>query len=104
MIPDEVVEQVSQAADIVAIIGEHVRLKKVGSVYRGPCPFHQGTNNNFSVLPKGGYTCFVEEIPATISQGETLEEAKANLMDALQLVLHVRRELAIPAHDFPLSS
>ena len=59
MIPDEVVDQVSQAADIVAIIGEHVRLKKVGSVYRGPCPFHQGTNNNFSVQPKGGYTCFV---------------------------------------------
>ncbi len=59
MIPEEVVEQVSQAADIVAIIGEHVRLKKQGSVYRGPCPFHQGTNNNFSVMPKGGYTCFV---------------------------------------------
>ncbi len=59
MIPEEVVDQVSQAADIVAIIGEHVRLKKVGSVYRGPCPFHQGTNNNFSVQPKGGYTCFV---------------------------------------------
>lgn len=59
MIPDDVVDQVSQAADIVAIIGEHVRLKKVGSVYRGPCPFHQGTNNNFSVQPRGGYTCFV---------------------------------------------
>lgn len=59
MIPEEVVEQVAQAADIVAIIGEHVRLKKSGSVYRGPCPFHQGTNNNFSVMPKGGYTCFV---------------------------------------------
>ena len=59
MIPAEVVEQVAAAADIVAIIGEHVRLKKMGSVYRGPCPFHQGTNNNFSVMPKGGYTCFV---------------------------------------------
>lgn len=59
MIPDEVVEQVSQQADIVAIIGEHVRLKKVGSVWRGPCPFHQGTNANFSVQPRGGYTCFV---------------------------------------------
>ena len=59
MIPDDVVEHVAQAADIVAIIGEHVRLKKMGSVYRGPCPFHQGTNNNFSVMPKGGYTCFV---------------------------------------------
>jgi DNA primase len=59
VIPDEVVEQVSVAADIVAIIGEHVKLKKTGSVWRGPCPFHQGTNANFSVLPRGGYTCFV---------------------------------------------
>ncbi len=59
MIPDEIVEQVSQQADIVAIIGEHVRLKKVGSVWRGPCPFHQGKTDNFSVLPRGGYTCFV---------------------------------------------
>lgn len=59
MIPDEVVEQVVQAADIVAIIGEHVKLKKTGSVWRGPCPFHQGTNANFSVMPRGGYTCFV---------------------------------------------
>ena len=59
MIPDEDVERVREAADIVAIIGEQVRLKRVGSVYRGPCPFHQGTNNNFSVMPKGGYTCFV---------------------------------------------
>lgn len=59
MIPDEVVEQVVQAADIVAIIGEHVKLKKTGSVWRGPCPFHQGTNANFSVMPRGGYKCFV---------------------------------------------
>jgi DNA primase len=59
MIPDDVVEQVSQQADIVAVIGEHVRLRKVGSVWRGPCPFHQGTNANFSVVPGGGYKCFV---------------------------------------------
>lgn len=36
----------------------------------------------------------MEEIPAAISQGETLEEAKANLRDALQLVLDCQRELA----------
>ncbi len=48
----------------------------------------------FEPAKEGGYTCFVEEIPAAISQGETLEEAKANLMDALQLVLQVQRELA----------
>ena len=34
------------------------------------------------------------EVPAAISQGETLAEAKANLMDALKLVLQCQRELA----------
>lgn len=48
----------------------------------------------FEPATEGGYTCFVEEIPAAISQGETLEEAKANLADALKLVLQCQRELA----------
>jgi predicted RNase H-like HicB family nuclease len=38
-----------------------------------------------------GYTCFVEEFPAAISQGETIEEAKANLADALKLALQCQR-------------
>ena len=54
------IEQVREAADIVAIIGEYVPLKKTGSDYRGPCPFHQGTRRNFSVVPaKRLYHCFV---------------------------------------------
>jgi predicted RNase H-like HicB family nuclease len=48
----------------------------------------------FEPAKEGGYTCFVEEIPAAISQGETLEEAKSNLADALKLVLQCQRELA----------
>ncbi|HEX6575415.1 MAG TPA: DNA primase [Gemmatimonadaceae bacterium] len=60
MIPDEVIEQVREAADIVAIIGEYVPLKRTGSDFRGPCPFHQGTRRNFSVVPaKHLYHCFV---------------------------------------------
>ena len=59
MIPDETVERVRECADIVAIIGEFVKLKRVGNSFRGPCPFHQGKDPNFSVSPKGGYTCFV---------------------------------------------
>ncbi len=60
MIPDEVVEQVREAADVVQIIGEYVKLKKTGADYRGPCPFHQGTHRNFSVSPrKGIFYCFV---------------------------------------------
>ncbi|MEK7400993.1 MAG: DNA primase [Gemmatimonadota bacterium] len=59
MIPDDVVERVREQADIVQVIGEHVKLKRVGTSYRGPCPFHQGKDANFSVSPKGGYHCFV---------------------------------------------
>lgn len=60
MIPDDVVDQVRDAADIVQIIGEYVNLKRAGTDYRGPCPFHQGTHRNFSVSPKKRmYYCFV---------------------------------------------
>ena len=60
MISDETVERVRAAADMVQIIGEFVPLKRSGSDYRGACPFHQGTNPNFSVSPKRGqYYCFV---------------------------------------------
>jgi DNA primase len=59
MIPDDVVERVRAHADIVQIVGELVKLKRSGSSYRGPCPFHQGKDPNFSVSPKGGYHCFV---------------------------------------------
>jgi predicted RNase H-like HicB family nuclease len=48
----------------------------------------------FEPAKEGGYTCFVEEIPAAISQGETLSEARSNLLDALKLVLECQRDLA----------
>lgn len=59
MIPDDEVERVREAADIVGIIGESVALKRAGTGFRGPCPFHQGKNPNFSVDPKRRiYHCF----------------------------------------------
>ncbi len=60
MIPDEEVERIRESADIVAIIGEFVPLKGRGGNYRGPCPFHQGVNRNFSVsAQKKFFHCFV---------------------------------------------
>ena len=59
MSSDPVVERVREAADIVQIIGEHIKLKRAGGDFRGPCPFHGGKNPNFSVSPKRGqYHCF----------------------------------------------
>lgn len=60
MIPEELIEQVRESADLIAIIGESVQLKRTGSDWRGPCPFHGGTNRNFAVIPrKGMFYCYV---------------------------------------------
>ena len=60
MIPEETIEQVRDSTDLVGLIGEAVSLKRTGADYRGPCPFHGGTNRNFAVIPrKGRYYCFV---------------------------------------------
>jgi DNA primase len=60
VIAPELIEQIRDAADIVAIIGESVELKRTGSDWRAPCPFHGGTHRNFSVVPrKQMYHCFV---------------------------------------------
>jgi predicted RNase H-like HicB family nuclease len=52
---------------------------------------------------EGGFTVQCVEIPGAISQGETLEEAKANIVDAIQTILdHRRKEAAktalLPSH------
>jgi len=59
LIPEEVIEQVRDATDLIALIGESVDLKRTGADYRGPCPFHGGRHRNFAVIPrKGMYYCY----------------------------------------------
>ena len=41
-----------------------------------------------------GYAAFVEELPGANTQGATLEEARANLAEAVALVLAANRELS----------
>lgn len=41
-----------------------------------------------------GYIGYVEELPGANTQGNTLEEAKKNLVEAIQLVLETNRQLA----------
>ncbi|MFI5166033.1 MAG: DNA primase [Thermoanaerobaculales bacterium] len=54
-----VLERVREAADIVAVVGEHLTLKKSGRNYMGLCPFHGEKTPSFSVSrEKGTYYCF----------------------------------------------
>jgi predicted RNase H-like HicB family nuclease len=47
----------------------------------------------FQQVPEG-YIAFVEELPGANTQGATLEEARANLQEAVQLVLEGNRTLS----------
>lgn len=58
-IPDHIIDEVRAASDIVDVIGEHVRLKKMGRNYLGLCPFHNEKTPSFNVNPERGiYKCF----------------------------------------------
>jgi predicted RNase H-like HicB family nuclease len=55
----------------------------------------------FEKAPEG-YIAFVEELPGANTQGTTLEEARENLKEAIQLVLEANRTLAeesLVGHD-----
>jgi len=41
----------------------------------------------FEPATEGGYTCHFEELPEVFSEGETLEEANANLLDAFTQIM-----------------
>src|SRR5690242_9925390 len=59
MIPDDVITQIRDAADIVVVIGEHVPLKKAGTSWKGLCPFHGEKTPSFNVVPaKQFFHCF----------------------------------------------
>lgn len=47
----------------------------------------------FKKFPEG-YSAFVEELPGANTQGETLEEARRNLAEAVQLVLEANHQLS----------
>jgi len=59
-IPEDIIERVKEAADLVEIVSEHVQLTKRGSSnYFGLCPFHKEKTPSFSVnADRQIYHCF----------------------------------------------
>ena len=59
MIPQDTVNRILDAAQIVDVVGDFVTLKKRGANYTACCPFHNEKTPSFSVSPsKGIYKCF----------------------------------------------
>jgi DNA primase len=58
-VSDSNVEQVKERTDIAQLIGEQVRLKRVGGNYKGLCPFHTEKTPSFIVTPsRQMFHCF----------------------------------------------
>ncbi len=59
MIPDSKKEEVRDAADIVEVVSDYVKLKRSGSGFTGLCPYHNEKTPSFHVTPRLGiFKCF----------------------------------------------
>lgn len=55
----EIVERVRDATDLLALVGQAVKLRKQGSAHVGLCPFHAERTPSFQVVAaRGFYHCF----------------------------------------------
>lgn len=58
-IPQKVIDEVAERADIVDVIGKHIKIKRSGQNYFACCPFHNEKSASFSISPvKQIYHCF----------------------------------------------
>lgn len=59
MIPEAKIAEIRERTDLVALVGEYVRLKRTGVSYKGLCPFHDERTPSFHVHPERNfYHCF----------------------------------------------
>ena len=49
----------------------------------------------FEEAEEGGFIGYIAELPGANTQGETLEEARGNLLEAVQMILEANREEAM---------
>ncbi|MDB4537284.1 DNA primase [Akkermansiaceae bacterium] len=58
-IPEETIEQILAATDIVDLIGSYFPLKRAGSLFKANCPFHNEKSPSFTINPAWqSYKCF----------------------------------------------
>ncbi len=58
-IPNEIIEQVAAANDIVEVIGGYFPLRRMGGTFKALCPFHQERTPSFNVNPhRQIFKCF----------------------------------------------
>jgi DNA primase len=115
-IPEHIIDEIRQASDVVAVVGQYLPLKKMGNTYKTLCPFHQEKTPSFNVNPqkqiwhcfgcgKGGnvYTflmeydkvSFVEAVRTLAAKaGIKIPETRADFKEGQHDLLYQANELA----------
>ena len=94
LIPEHIIGEIRDRTDIVAIVGQHVKLRKAGQSHKGLCPFHQEKSPSFNVNhDKGFFYCFGCQKKGDVFtfimelEGKSFIEAAESLADRLGIVI-----------------
>ncbi len=94
LIPEHIISEIRDRADIVAIVGQHVKLRKAGLNHKGLCPFHQEKSPSFNVnAEKGFFYCFGCQKKGDVFtfmmelEGRSFVEAAESLAERLGIII-----------------
>ena len=94
LIPEHIIGEIRDRSDIVAIVGQHVKLRKAGQNHKGLCPFHQEKSPSFNVnSDKGFFYCFGCQKKGDVFtfmmelEGKSFIEAAESLAERLGIII-----------------
>jgi DNA primase len=84
LFPQQFIDDVRAAADIVTVVSDYVSLRKAGTAYKGLCPFHGEKTPSFSVnRDRGFFHCFGCGVGGDVFKFIELQE-KVGFTDAVR--------------------
>src|SRR5467141_2690849 len=84
LFPQQFIDALRLQASIVQVVQEYVPLKRVGTTYKGLCPFHSEKTPSFHVNPdKGFFHCFGCRVGGDVFKFLELHE-KVGFQDAVK--------------------
>ena len=86
LFPQQFIDDLKLQANIVQVVQEYVPLKRIGTTYRGLCPFHSEKTPSFHVNPdKGFFHCFGCGVGGDVFKFLELHE-KVGFQDVIKLL------------------
>lgn len=94
-IPEELIDEIRSANDIVDVISERIEVRKAGRNYKALCPFHREKSPSFNINPERQiYHCFGCGVGGNVISF-VMEYDKVGFLDAVR-DLASRAGIAIP--------